>query len=100
GTPARTLEISRQTVHAVLRDGLAETEVDQTFGNPGGRQVEGWYWFTIPERAVVTAFAVETDGVLVEGEVVEKQEASARYAAAIAPATSWPATRPTSTGPR
>jgi Ca-activated chloride channel homolog len=83
GTPARTLEISRQTVHAVLRDGLAETEVDQTFGNPGGRQVEGWYWFTIPERAVVTSFAVETDGVLVEGEVIEKQEASARYAAAI-----------------
>jgi tetratricopeptide (TPR) repeat protein len=83
GTPARTLEISRQTVHAVLRDGLAETEVDQTFGNPGGRQVEGWYWFTIPERAVVTSFAVETDGVLIEGEVIEKQEAAARYAAAI-----------------
>jgi hypothetical protein len=83
GTPARTLEISRQTVHAVLRDGLAETEVDQTFGNPGGRQVEGWYWFTIPERAVVTSFAVETDGALIEGEVIEKQEAAARYAAAI-----------------
>jgi tetratricopeptide (TPR) repeat protein len=83
GTPARTLEISRQTVHAVIRDGLAETEVDQTFGNTGGRQVEGWYWFTIPERAVVTSFAVETDGVLVEGEVIEKQEAQARYAAAI-----------------
>ena len=83
GTPARTLEISRQTVRAVIRDGLAETEVDQTFGNPGGRQVEGWYWFTIPERAVVTSFAVETDGNLVEGEVIEKQEASARYAAAI-----------------
>jgi tetratricopeptide (TPR) repeat protein len=86
GTPARTLEISRQTVHAVIRDGLAETEVDQTFGNPGGRQVEGWYWFTIPERAVVTSFAVETDGSLIEGEVIEKQEASARYAAAIASA--------------
>ncbi len=86
GTPARTLEISRQAVRAVIRDGLAETEVDQTFGNPGGRQVEGWYWFTIPERAVVTSFAVETDGNLVEGEVIEKQEASARYAAAIASA--------------
>lgn len=83
GTPARTLEISRQAVRAVIRDGLAETEVDQTFGNPGGRQVEGWYWFTIPERAVVTSFAVETDGNLIEGEVIEKQEASARYAAAI-----------------
>ena len=83
GAPARTLEISRQSVRAVLRDGLAETEVDQTFSNPGGRQVEGWYWFTIPERAVVTSFAVETDGVLVEGEVIERQEAAARYQAAV-----------------
>jgi Ca-activated chloride channel homolog len=83
GTPARTLEISRQAVKAVLRDGLAETEVDQTFGNPGGREVEGWYWFTVPERAVVTSFAVETDGQLVEGEIIEKQEAAARYQAAV-----------------
>lgn len=83
GTPARTLETSRQSVRAVIRDGMAETEVDQTFGNPGGREVEGWYWFTVPDGAVVTSFAVETDGVLVEGEVIEKQEAAARYQQAI-----------------
>jgi tetratricopeptide (TPR) repeat protein len=83
GTPARTLEISRQAVKAVIRDGLAETEVDQTFGNPGGREVEGWYWFTVPERAVVTSFAVETDGALIEGEVIEKREAAAQYARAV-----------------
>jgi tetratricopeptide (TPR) repeat protein len=83
GTPARTLEISRQSVRAVIRDGMAETEVDQTFGNPGGREVEGWYWFSVPDGAVVTSFAVETDGALVEGEVIEKQEAAARYQAAV-----------------
>jgi Mg-chelatase subunit ChlD len=83
GAPARTLEISRQSVRAVIRDGLAETEVDQTFANPGGREVEGWYWFTVPDRAVVTSFAVETDGSLVEGEVIEKHEAVAQYGRAI-----------------
>lgn len=83
GTAARTLEISRQSVQAVLRDGLAETQVDQTFSNPGGREVEGWYWFTLPERAIVTSFAVETNGALVEGEVIEKQEAAAQYARAV-----------------
>ena len=83
GTPARTLEISRQAVRAVIRDGLAETEVDQTFGNPGGRAVEGWYWFTVPDGAVVTSFAVETDGALIEGEVIEQKEAVARYQAAV-----------------
>ncbi|WP_437587748.1 VIT domain-containing protein [Sorangium sp. So ce1000] len=83
GTQARTLEISRQAVRAVLRDGIAETEVDQTFSNPGGRQVEGWYWFTVPERAIVSSFAVETNGVLVEGEVIERKEAAQRYQTAV-----------------
>jgi tetratricopeptide (TPR) repeat protein/Mg-chelatase subunit ChlD len=83
GASARPLEISKQSVRAVIRDGLAETEVDQTFANPGGRLVEGWYWFTLPENAIVTSFALETNGALVEGEVIEKQEAAARYVAAM-----------------
>jgi tetratricopeptide (TPR) repeat protein len=84
GAKAKLLEISRQSVRAVIRDGLAETEVDQTFGNPGGGILEGWYWFSVPERAIVTSFAVETDGVLVEGEVTERKEAAAKYSRAVA----------------
>ncbi len=79
GAKARRLEISKQSVRAVVRDGLSETEVDQTFFNPGGRDVEGWYWFTVPERASVTGFAVETNGVLVDGEFTEKREAAKKY---------------------
>ena len=79
GTSAQRLEISRQSVHAVVRDGISETEVDQTFFNPGERAVEGWYWFTVPERASVTGFAVETDGALIDGEFIEKREAAAQY---------------------
>ena len=79
GASAQPLEISRQSVHAVVRDGISETEVDQTFFNPGERAVEGWYWFTVPERASVTGFAVETDGALVDGEFIEKREAAAQY---------------------
>ena len=83
GTPAKKLGIAKQSVHAVLREGIAETEVDQVFSNPGGSAIEGYYWFTIPEQATVTSFALETNGVLVEGEVVEKREAAAQYAAAM-----------------
>src|SRR6185436_12128296 len=82
GSPARRLEVSRQSVRAVVREGIAETEVDQTFFNPGERPVEGWFWFSVPEHASVTGFAVETDGVLIEGEFIEKREAAAQYAAA------------------
>jgi tetratricopeptide (TPR) repeat protein len=83
GSPARGLGVAQQTVHAVLRGGIAETEVDQTFSNPGSQPLEGWYWFTVPADAVVTSFALETNGQLIEGEVVEKREAAAKYAAAV-----------------
>jgi tetratricopeptide (TPR) repeat protein len=82
GTPAEPLQLKRQSVRAVVRDGLSETEVDQTFFNPSSRPVEGWYWFVIPEGASVTGFALETDGTLVEGEFIEKREAATKYAAA------------------
>jgi Ca-activated chloride channel homolog len=82
GSPARRLEISRESVHATVREGLSETEVDQTFFNPGERDVEGWYWFTVPENASVTGFALETDGTLVDAEFIESKEAAAQYGVA------------------
>lgn len=83
GAPAKKLGIAKQVVRAVVRDGVAETEVDQSFSNPGGTPIEGYYWFTIPPQATVTSFALETNGQLVEGEIIEKREAAARYEAAV-----------------
>ncbi|MEZ4226849.1 MAG: VIT domain-containing protein [Polyangiaceae bacterium] len=82
GAAAQRLEVSKQSVRAVLRDGLAETEVDQTFFNPAERDVEGWYWFSVPEGASVTGFALETNGTLVEGEFSERREAAQSYVVA------------------
>jgi tetratricopeptide (TPR) repeat protein len=79
GSPAQKLQVKRQSVRAVIRGGLVETEVDQEFFNPGSNPVEGWYWFNVPAGASVTGFAVETDGVLVEGEFIERREAAERY---------------------
>ena len=79
GTTASSLELSHQAIRAVIRDGLAETEVDQTFFNPGGRAVEGWYWFSVPPGAHVTGFALDSDGQLIEGELIEKAEAKRQY---------------------
>jgi Ca-activated chloride channel homolog len=79
GSEARPLEIARQNVRAVVRQGMSETEVDQTFFNPSERAIEGWYWFSVPARASVTSFSVETDGQLVEGELIERKTAAAQY---------------------
>lgn len=84
GSPALPLAIQRQTVKVAFADALAETMVDQRFFNPSNRPVEGWYWFTIPDGAHLTGFALETDGRLVEGEIVERHDAAAKYEKAIA----------------
>jgi Ca-activated chloride channel family protein len=82
GSSARALEVTRQAVRVTLRSGIAETEVDQTFFNPGEREVEGWYWLTVPEGAIVTGFAVENNGALIDGELIERKEAARQYTAA------------------
>jgi len=83
GAPALPLAIQRQTVKIALEGDLAETLVDQRFFNPASKPVEGWYWFTIPENSQLVSFALETNGQLVEGEIVERKQAAATYEAAI-----------------
>ncbi|EDM77138.1 protein containing a von Willebrand factor type A domain [Plesiocystis pacifica SIR-1] len=83
GAAAMPLSIQRQTVKVVIDEQIAETAVDQEFFNPGGSEVEGYYWFTIPEDAMLVGFALEVDGELIEGEVVERRLAAAEYEARI-----------------
>ncbi|MCK9460933.1 MAG: hypothetical protein M0R80_14945 [Proteobacteria bacterium] len=83
GSPPEELQILSQEVRAVVLDGIAHTTVDQRFFNPAGADLEGWYWFTIPEGASVERFALEVNGVLVDGEMVERKQAAAAYENAI-----------------
>ncbi|MBK6847679.1 MAG: FecR domain-containing protein [Proteobacteria bacterium] len=73
------LQVQSQRVQVALRAGVARTTVDQTFFNAGDTAVEGYYWFTVPEGAAVDRFALDVGGRLIEGEVVERQQAARRY---------------------
>ncbi len=83
GSPPQTLQITKQSIRTVIRDGIAHTTVDQRFFNPGSDILEGWYWFTIPEDASVERFALEVNGALVEGEMIERKQAAEAYEEAI-----------------
>jgi hypothetical protein len=83
GAQALPLAIQRQTVQVAIDEQVAETKVDQVFFNPSSNDVEGWYWFTVPEDAMIVGFALEVDGTLVDGEVVERKQAAATFEAAI-----------------
>jgi Ca-activated chloride channel homolog len=83
GSPPSELHIQAQEVRTIIRDGIAHTTVDQRFFNPAGVDVEGWYWFTVPEGASVERFALEVNGILVEGEMVERGQAARAYEEAV-----------------
>lgn len=83
GAPPQELEIRSQQVRVHLQDGVARTTVDQRFFNPSSTAVEGYYWFTIPEGAAIDRFALEVNGHVMDGEVVERKQARAAYEASI-----------------
>ncbi|MFO7564177.1 MAG: VIT domain-containing protein [Enhygromyxa sp.] len=83
GSPALPLAIQRQSVEVAIDQQIAETEVEQVFFNPASGDVEGWYWFTVPEDAMLVGFALETDGELIEAEVVERKQATQTFESAI-----------------
>ncbi len=77
------LVIRRLDVRVVIRDDLAVTEVDQEFFNPASETVEGLYRIRVPEGAVLSRFAVDRGGRLVDGFVREKETARAAYEAQV-----------------
>jgi len=83
GSDPQELQVLSQEVRAIIKDGIAHTTVDQRFFNPSSVDVEGWYWFTIPEGASVERFALEVNGYLVEGEMIERVQAREAYEEAI-----------------
>ncbi|MCC7541775.1 MAG: VWA domain-containing protein, partial [Deltaproteobacteria bacterium] len=77
------LVIRRLDVRVSVHDDLAITEVDQVFFNPASDTVEGLYRVRVPIGAVLSQFAVDRDGRLVQGYVREKAQARAAYEAQV-----------------
>ncbi len=73
------LMLTKVDARAVVEGPLAFTELHLYFHNPEARTREGTFAITLPSGAAVSRFAMETDGRLVEAEVVEKQLARRVY---------------------
>ena len=76
-----SLAIEDHAVRVVVEDGYVVTEIEQTFSNAGGNDVEAIYSFPVPEHASVGEFTYWIDGQPVTGEVVERQQARDIYEA-------------------
>ena len=54
---------------------VAETTTTMTFTNPTARAMEGDLYFPLPEGATISGYALDINGVMVDGVAVEKHEA-------------------------
>jgi len=72
------------TVDMQVRGLLAEVSVRQTYRNDSSQWREGRYLLPLPEDAAVGALTLRIGDRLIEGEIREKEEAQAVYAAAAA----------------
>jgi Ca-activated chloride channel family protein len=73
------VRLTSHRVSAQVVDHTAEFTVEQTFRSDADRQLEGTYLFPLPEGAAVGRFAMTMGGRMVEGAVVEAQEARRIY---------------------
>ncbi|MCX6556764.1 MAG: VIT domain-containing protein [Candidatus Aminicenantes bacterium] len=53
---------------------VAETRMTMTFSNPYDRQLAGDLYFPLPEGATVSGYALDINGVMIDGVVVEKDK--------------------------
>jgi hypothetical protein len=79
GRPAGELAIRRLEVRVDIRDGIARTEIEEIFENRTDRRLEGTFQFPLPPDASISRLAMEIEGKLMEGEVVEREKARQTY---------------------
>jgi Ca-activated chloride channel family protein len=73
------LGLRSHSVSVTLDDWVMRTEVEEIFVNTTGQRLEGTFVFPLPPNASLSRFAMEVEGTLVEGELVERVRAREVY---------------------
>ena len=79
GPLPRPLGLRSHRVSVDLSDWVLRTEVEEIFVNTTGQRLEGTFYFPLPPDASLSRFAMEVNGTLVEGELVERVRARQVY---------------------
>ncbi|HVY30333.1 MAG TPA: VIT domain-containing protein [Polyangiaceae bacterium] len=78
-TVVEGVRLAQHHVRAVVRDSVAQTEVEEVFQNDGDRVLEGRYVFPLPPDASITGLTLFVNDKPVDGELVEKKRAAAIF---------------------
>ena len=77
------LRLQKVDVEARILGHLAATQMTMTFYNPHHRVLAGDLYFPLPEGATISGYALDVNGVLVDGVVVDKHEARRAFEAEV-----------------
>ncbi len=72
-------DLISQKVVIDIKDQLSKVQVEQEFFNSTPTPIEGIYCFPIPKAAVVSNFSMLVDGKVLEGELLEREDAVRLY---------------------
>lgn len=73
------LALEKLDVQAASTGDVVETSVEHVFRNDSNETLEGTFRFPLPEGAILTGLAMEINGKLMEGELVERDKARKIY---------------------
>lgn len=71
------VRLTKHSVQVRIVDGVARTEIDETFHNDSSEELEGIFRFPLPADAQIERLALEVNGKLEEGAFVEKDRGQA-----------------------
>ena len=69
------IHLSKMDAEIRILGATAETRMTMTFFNPHDRILEGNLVFPLPEGATISGYALDINGVMVDGVAVEKNRA-------------------------
>lgn len=75
-TNQHALTMDVHDVNVQLQDGVAITRVEEAFTNQSNATIEATYRFLVPANAHITRLALDVNGRIEEGEVLEKKRAA------------------------
>ncbi|HVS30522.1 MAG TPA: VIT domain-containing protein [Thermoanaerobaculia bacterium] len=67
------------SIRAAIHGMLSLTEMEFRFRNPTSRRIEGRFTTTLPPDSAISRWAMEVNGRLMEGEVIERLKANQVY---------------------
>jgi Vault protein inter-alpha-trypsin domain len=70
----KAMVLSKLAIDVNILGSIAETRMSMTFYNPHDRNLAGELDFPLPEGAFVSGYALDINGVMVDGVVVEKEK--------------------------